>query len=152
MNLKQLNILLADDDPDDCSFFKEALEGLNIAATLTIVNDGEELMELLNNEEGEDNYAPLPDVIFLDINMPRKNGYECLAEIKKNKKLQDLPVVIFSTSNAQDKISLLFKIGAQVYIHKPRDFEQLKQVINHALPMAVEKVASKSQLKYILNA
>jgi CheY-like chemotaxis protein len=84
--------------------------------------------------------------------MPRKNGIECLSEIKQNKKLKDIPLVLLSTSNSKDMISIVFKIGANVYIHKPGDFEQLKQVIHHALPIATEKIFSNSPLKYILNA
>jgi CheY-like chemotaxis protein len=146
MNLKKLNILLADDDTDDCTFFKEALEDLKLSADLTIVRDGEELMQLLAHEKNA-----LPDVLFLDINMPRKNGFECLSEIKNSKKLKSLPVIMFSTSNSLDKISAIFKTGAHVYIHKPGDFAQLKEVISHALPIATEISAGK-KVKYILNA
>ena len=89
-----------------------------------------------------DNLENLPDVLFLDINMPRKNGVECLAEIKKNIKLKDLPVVMFSTTNGWDTINSLFNTGANVYIHKPGDFAQLKQVIQHALPIASEKATA----------
>ena len=147
MNLKQLNILYADDDTDDCIFFKKALGELLLSTNLTTVNDGEQLMQLLTNETNE-----LPDVLFLDLNMPRKNGFECLSEIKQNKKLKDLPLVMLSTSNSKDTISMVFKIGAHVYIHKPGDFAQLKQVIHHALPIATEKIFSNSPIKYILNA
>lgn len=114
---------------------------------LTTVHDGEELMQMLINETTQ-----LPHVIFLDINMPRKNGFECLADIKKNDRLKDVPVIMFSTSNSRDAMSTLFKTGADIYIRKPRNFEQLKELIHHALPMATEKVFSDSQLKYILNA
>jgi CheY-like chemotaxis protein len=147
MSKKSINILLADDDIDDCYFFKQALEALALPAHLTTVNDGGQLMEHLVK-----NLEHLPDVLFLDINMPRKNGLECLSEIKQNKKLEDIPVVMFSTSNSWDTINSLFKSGVNIYIHKPSDFTQLKQVIQHALPIAAEKTASKTPLKYILNA
>jgi CheY-like chemotaxis protein len=147
MDLVQLNILLADDDIDDCSFFKTALGKLSSRAQLTTVHDGEELMQLLTSEITE-----LPDVLFLDINMPRKNGSECLSEIKRNEKLSHIPVVIFSTSYSRDTMNALFKAGAHIYIRKPGNFEQLKEVIHHALPLATEKIAPNSQLKYILNA
>jgi CheY-like chemotaxis protein len=91
-------------------------------------------------------------MIFLDINMSCKNGIECLAEIKQNKKLAALPVIMFSTSNSWEAISKLFQSGSDVYIHKPNDFSQLKQVIHHALPMTAERIFSNSPLKYILNA
>ena len=147
MNVKQLNILLADDDIDDCNFFNDALVALQPSASLTVVHDGEELMNWLS-----ENVEHLPHVLFLDINMPRKSGIECLSEIRQNKKLNDLAVVMFSTSNSWDTINMLFKSGSNIYIHKPSDFTQLKQVINHALPIAADKSFSPSPLKYILNA
>lgn len=147
MNLKPLKVLLADDDTDDCIFFKKALEELSVSTELITVHDGEQLMDYLSK-----NSEHLPHVLFLDINMPRKNGLECLSEIKQNNKLKDLPVVMFSTSNSWETINGLFKSGAHVYIHKPSDFSQLKQVIHHALPLAAEKIFSNSPLKYILNA
>jgi CheY-like chemotaxis protein len=147
MNLETINILLADDDVDDCIFFRMALEGLLLSLNLTIVNDGDQLMEYLI-----ENSCQLPDVLFLDINMPRKNGLECLSEIKQDIRLQNLPVVILSTSCSAEKINQAFKIGGHIYIHKPRDFGQLKQVISHALPIAVNHEFSKGPVKYILNA
>jgi CheY-like chemotaxis protein len=142
-----LNLLLADDDTDDCLFFKQALDELGISTNLTIVNDGDELMMYLIAKP--DN---LPDILFLDINMPRKNGAECLREIKQNKELKKIEVVMFSTSNSWETISQLFKSGSHVYIHKPSDFAQLKQVILNALPLASEKGPSKKPIKYVLNA
>ncbi len=147
MNIKSINILYADDDIDDCNFFKEAASALPMNTQITVVKDGEELMNYLS--ENEEN---LPHVLFLDINMPRKNGFECLEEIKKSQKLKDLPVVMFSTSNSKEKINVLFKNGANIYVHKPSDFVQLIQVISHALPLAVENIYSNGKLKYILNA
>ena len=145
--IKPLKILLADDDKDDRLFFSMALEALTIPINLATVVDGEKLMDYLS-----ENVDHLPDVIFLDINMPRKNGIECLYEIKQNKKLKDLPVIVFSTSISRDKIGMIFKNGVNVYIHKPSEFSQLKQVIFHALPIAVENKYSNGSLKYILNA
>lgn len=142
-----MKILLADDDKDDRLFFSMALDALTIPTDLSTVVDGEKLMDYLY-----ENAEELPDVIFLDINMPRKSGIECLSEIKQHKKLKSLPVIMFSTSNSKDKIGMVFKKGADVYIHKPCDFSQLKQVIFHALPIAIENIFSNGSLKYILNA
>jgi CheY-like chemotaxis protein len=147
MLLKKMNVLLADDDSDDCAFFKEALEELPLSTNFTMVHDGDKLMQVLNNETNH-----LPDVLFLDINMPRKNGFECLLEIRQNKHLKNLPVVMYSTTSSRDTISSLFKSGAFVYIHKPRDFSEIKRVIQHAINMATEKLVSANNLKYILNA
>ena len=145
--MKPLNILLADDDMDDCNFFKNALAALHIKTQLTTVNDGEQLMNYLSEQD-----ADLPDVLFLDLNMPRKNGFECLTAMKEHVVLRNLPVVVLSTLSAKDKIDKIFKIGGHVYVHKPSDFGQLKQVIQNALPIALEHIFSKGPLKYILNA
>lgn len=135
MNLK-LKLLLADDDQDDCLFFKDVLEELPIETTLTTVHNGEQLMQLLTDETVE---PPPPHVLFLDLNMPRKNGFECLAEIKLDEKLSPLPVIVFSTSFEQDVVNLLYKKGAHYYIRKPADFAQLKKVIYQALLLVLQE-------------
>ena len=126
------NILLADDDKDDCHFFKVALDELRINVQLTTVHDGEKLMLLLNKDEA------LPDMLFLDLNMPRKNGLECMSEIKENPGLKNLPVIIYSTSFQKDIVDLLYKQGAQFYICKPNGFSELKHVIYEAITTAVQ--------------
>jgi CheY-like chemotaxis protein len=138
MNLKQLDILLADDDTDDCFFFKKVLGELLLSTNLTTVHDGEQLMQLLTNETSE-----LPHILFLDLNMPRKNGFECLSEIKQNKKLKDLPVVIFSTSFEQEVVNLLYKNGAQYFIRKPSAFLQFKEIIQQALILILQENGSQ---------
>ena len=138
MNLKKLNILLADDDTDDCLFFKKALEEFPLSTPLTAVHDGEQLMQLLTNETNE-----LPHVIFLDLNMPRKNGFECLLEIKLSEKLKHLPVIIFSTSFEQEVVDLLYKNGAQYFIRKPSEFSQYKKIILYTLKLLTQEDISQ---------
>jgi CheY-like chemotaxis protein len=128
------NILLAEDDVDDRFFFDKALKEIPIATELITVNNGEQLMEyLLANSD------KLPDVLFLDLSMPRKTGFECLAEIKENEKLKALSVIMFTTSftrgfDLEDNLkTTLLKMGAQDYIRKPPGFEELKTVIHQAL-------------------
>jgi len=121
-------IVLVDDDEDDCMFFKDALDELSIAACINTMNNGVELMQFL-----ESHTFNLPDVIFLDLNMPRKTGFDCLKEIKKNDQLKQLKVVIYSTSSNQDMIDLLYNNGAQLYIRKPAAFKDLKTVIHKAI-------------------
>lgn len=133
MRPKQVNILLADDDPDDRHFFKEALNDFPLPVSLTTVPNGEHLMQLLLNETSE-----LPDLLFLDLNMPRKNGFECLTEIKQNSKLKGLHVIIFSTSFEQDVVDLLYKAGAEHFIRKPSEFSQLKQIILQTLTLMTQ--------------
>ena len=126
MTVKPIYILLADDDTDDCHFFKLALQEMPIVTNFTAVLDGEKVMQFLTNENNQ-----LPDVIFLDLNMPRKNGFECLSEIKANPKLNHLPVIIFSTSLEQEMVTLLYTNGAHYFIRKPSDFIQFKKIIQH---------------------
>jgi len=136
------NILLADDDADDRFLFEKALKEIPIATHLTTVSNGEELMDYLFK-----NSTDLPDVLFLDLSMPRKTGYECLIEIKENKKLEAIPIIVFTTSipsNIGAEVDLsntMMKFGAQDYVRKPIDFDQLKHVIHQALIRVIEKVA-----------
>jgi len=133
-----LNILLADDDIDDCQFFKGALEQLPLSAILTAVHDGEQLMQLLTKDKYE-----LPHVLFLDLNMPRKNGFECLSEIKQSKKLAKLPVIVFSTSHEEEVVNQLYKNGAQYFVRKPSEFSQFIKIINSALALISVEGPSK---------
>ena len=95
-------IFLADDDEDDCMLFEDALREVNASTELATANDGVELMMLLGKT-----VPPPPDVIFLDLNMPKKNGFECLAEIRNSKQFKDIPVVIFSTTGEKEAIDKL---------------------------------------------
>ena len=122
------NIFLADDDEDDRFIFKEALKEIQVPTSLFTANDGEQLMVALNTLTGN-----LPDVLFLDLNMPRKNGFQCLREIRQSRKLRTLRTVIFSTSYEPEMIELLFKTGADHYIKKPTEFNELKNVIESVL-------------------
>ncbi|MBK5284951.1 MAG: response regulator [Bacteroidia bacterium] len=134
MKSKPLNILLADDDKDDCLLFKEALKELPVSARLTTVHDGEQLLKRLTKKGNK-----LPDVIFLDLNMPRKNGFATLAKIKLNKKTEWLPVIIFSTSFEPHMVTQVFNDAAHYYIRKPAEFSQLKNVIQKALTLIAQK-------------
>jgi CheY-like chemotaxis protein len=148
-----LKILLADDDFDDCFFFGKALKEIPMTTQLTTVHDGEQLMNYLNK-----NPEDLADILFLDLNMPRKTGLECLTEIKQSKKLKDLHVVTFSTFYARyinyerDIVNNLSEIGAHDNIRKPGDFEKLKEVIHNALIIATEKKFLNEQRKIVTNA
>jgi CheY-like chemotaxis protein len=129
MNDLKLNLLLADDDDDDCIFFREALDELLLPVALATVNDGVALMNFLSNDKSSN----LPDLIFLDLNMPRKSGIECLTEIKNSNELRNLPIIIFSTSFNAEIIDLVYEKGATHYIQKPAEFSKLKRVIENAL-------------------
>src|ERR1700733_16016723 len=104
ITLTKPNLLLVDDDKDDCIFFKEALESLPVSASLITVNNSEQLMQLLS----EKIVKPAPNsLLFLDLNMPKKNGFEILSELKLDNHLKNLPVIIFSTYFEEDEVNLL---------------------------------------------
>lgn len=131
MNTLKYNLLLADDDEDDRGFFKEAIDELPFPVNLTTVNDGVELMDFLL-----DTTSNLPDILFLDLNMPRKSGFECLKEIKKIEELKYLIIIVFSTSADITIVDLMYESGANYYIQKPGEFYKLKKVIENALTIS----------------
>ena len=141
MNVTPLNLLLADDDTDDCIFFKEALEELPVVAKLTTVNDGVQLMLHLTEKT-----ETLPHALYLDLNMPRKNGYDCLTEIKQKPKLKTIPVIIFSTSFDSEVVNLLYERGAHYYIRKPAEFQDLKKIISKSLDL-ISKLTDRQPSK-----
>ncbi len=138
-------LLLADDDKDDVDLFTDALNELEELTVLKTVHDGEQLMNFLINEADR-----LPDMLFLDLNMPRKNGYECLAEIKDNDRLKNLPVIIFSTSFNLEAVNALYNNGALYYISKPNEFTKLKKVIHNAISAASKAVNKTSLDNFVL--
>ena len=97
---KFIRFFLVDDDMDDILIFREVLQDVNPTIDFRSAADGHEALSILRTKNND-----LPDVIFLDLNMPQKNGYECLEEIRNNKTLQDIPVVVFSTSNSNDSVN-----------------------------------------------
>lgn len=145
MKDQPVQILLADDDPDDRLFFKEAVEDLPLSVQLTIVEDGGQLMKLLNEKQDE-----LPDILFLDLNMPRKNGRECLVEIKRSEKLKRLPVIIYTTSLPKDVATLLYNEGAHYYIRKPIGFDNIRTAIHQGLIMIENNTARPSIEEFML--
>lgn len=141
-------LLLADDDTDDCLFFREALEELSLSTDLTTVNDGVELMQLLQYEK-----SIIHDVLYLDLNMPRKSGFECLSEIKLNDQLKHLPVIIFSTSYDKDIVHQLHQDGAHYYFRKPGEFSKLKQILQISLNLISKTNSTKPVMeKFVLNS
>jgi CheY-like chemotaxis protein len=152
MKVKQqyasLKILLADDDKDDRFFFMKVLQEISNEIDFDTVDDGEKLMNYLATYTEN-----LPDILFLDLNMPRQNGFECLIDIKANAKLKEIYVIMFSTSFPRDEnyeiemINRLFKMGAQDYIRKTADIVDLKKSILLAINKAIEKKMNNSQGK-----
>ena len=128
MNKEQTKILLADDDEDDRMFFTDAFKEVKIKTKVDVVKDGQELMNFLNHPQND-----LPDVLFLDLNMPRKSGMECLAEIKEDDRLKNIAIVIYSTSASETDIEETFVKGANVYLQKPSDFGVLKKLLSEVI-------------------
>lgn len=123
-----INIMLADDDEDDRNFFNDAINELKINNNLTVFKNGSELMDCLENPD-----TTLPHILFLDLNMPSKNGSECLREIRQNPKFKDVSIAIYSTSSAEKDIEETFVGGANIYIKKPNDFTNLKKVLKEVV-------------------
>jgi len=120
-----IHIILADDDEDDRMLFTDAFAELRINTKVNTFNDGVELMDYLNAPD-----SVLPNVLFLDLNMPKKNGIECLYEIKQDSRFNDIAIAIFSTSSSEEHIEETFVQGANIYIKKPSDFTTLKKVLS----------------------
>jgi CheY-like chemotaxis protein len=142
-----MTIFLTDDDNDDCMLFSEALRESHSEIRLHVTTDGVKLMEMLH---GMPPKAPM--VLFLDLNMPRKNGFECLDEIRNTPNLKDIPVIIFSTSSNADIIDQTYKQGANYFISKPNSFNLLKKVIEYILsfdPVQLHKKPLRE--KYVIN-
>ena len=128
-------ILLADDDADDRLLFEEALKQVDNHTQITTAADGEELMEILGNK-----FQSASVVIFLDLNMPRKNGFECLKEIKRTEKLKNIPVIVYSTSCQQEAINQMYEHGASYYICKPNNFKKLTTSLQHIFSIGLNKL------------
>lgn len=140
-----IKVLLADDDKDDRFFFERALKKISIANNLTSVADGEQLMDYLST-----NSEHLPDVLFLDLNMPRKNGSECLSEIKGNVNLKRLPVIIYSTSLQDKTADELYENGAHYYLKKC-DLPELKKYLQRVLTLLTENSNRPSKDKFVVS-
>jgi CheY-like chemotaxis protein len=128
----RLVVLMADDDEDDQMFAQDAFEESGLPHNLDFVNDGEALIVHLNHclESDEPGHTLLPDLILLDLNMPRKDGREALREIKANPKLRHIPVVVLTTSSSDGDVYRSYDIGANSYITKPVTFDALVDVLN----------------------
>jgi CheY-like chemotaxis protein len=127
-----VTILMADDDEDDCLLIREALAESRLSNQLHIVRDGEELMDYLYYRRQYSNakVAPRPDLILLDLNMPKKDGREALREIKADANLRRIPIVILTTSRAEEDVYRTYDLGANSFIIKPVNFGSLVEVMN----------------------
>jgi CheY-like chemotaxis protein len=125
---KPVEILLVEDNPGDVDLAREALESSKINNTLSVVGDGEEAMDFLRRR-GKHAADPRPDLILLDLNLPKKDGREVLAEVKADENLRRIPVVILTTSKEEEDIIKTYDLHANCYITKPIDLHQFIHVI-----------------------
>jgi len=144
---RKLKVLLAEDDNADCLLFEEVIAELPVTVNLFTVTNGEQLLDWLNKKGNK-----LPDVLFLDLNMPRKNGFAALGEIKRSSKLQDLPVIIFTTANDKERIKQVYRDAAHYYIRKPNNFPDLKKLIYKVLKLISDNdISLPDKNHFILN-
>ncbi len=126
-------ILIADDDNEDCEMIRDALKESRLLNQLFFVKDGEELMDFLNHRgkyEDESKF-PVPGLILLDLNMPRKDGRESLREIKEDPKLRQIPVVVLTTSEAEEDVYKTYNLGVNSFVTKPVSFDSLVMVMQN---------------------
>lgn len=128
METRIVEILLVDDNIGDVVLAKEALKGANFTNRVSNVSDGMEALDFLHRK-GKYADAAMPDLILLDINMPRKNGCEVLAEIRRDRNLRSLPVIILTSSESEDDIARAYELGANCFVTKPADLDEMVQVI-----------------------
>lgn len=126
--LNPIDVLLVDDDPGDTLMIREAFADNKVRNELSCVTDGVEAMQYLRRE-GEHAGAPRPDLILLDLNLPRKDGRQVLAEIKGDPELRTIPVVVLTTSNAEEDVLRSYQLHANAYVTKPVDFERFIEVV-----------------------
>ena len=127
-NLNVISVLLIEDDPGDVVLIREAFEHNKVHNALNVVSDGVEALEFLRNE-GAHADAPRPDLILLDLNLPRMDGREVLAQIKGDAELRTIPVVVLTTSAAEEDIVRSYDLHANAYVTKPVDFQRFIEVV-----------------------
>jgi two-component system, chemotaxis family, response regulator Rcp1 len=127
-NIKPIDILIVEDNTGDARLIQEVLNEGKVNNKLYVVNDGVKAMDFLH-KKGEFSRAPLPDLIILDLNLPRKDGREVLAEIKEDNVLKKIPVVVMTISQAEEDILKSYNLHANCYITKPIDLDQFVKVV-----------------------
>jgi len=127
-NLSVIDVLLVEDDPGDVLLIREAFEHNKVHNSLHVASDGEQALRFLRRE-GEHGDAPRPDLILLDLNLPRKDGREVLAEVKDDPSLRKIPVVVLTTSEAEEDILRSYDLHANAYVTKPVDFDRFIEVV-----------------------
>jgi CheY-like chemotaxis protein len=123
-----IEVLLVEDDPGDVLLIREAFEYNKVHNTLNVVADGEQALAYLRRE-GDFAGAARPDLVLLDLNLPRKDGREVLAEVKADEELRTIPVVVLTTSEAEEDVLRSYQLHANAYVTKPVDFERFVAIV-----------------------
>ena len=126
---RPISVLLVDDDPGDVLMIEEALETIGAPRTVYVVVDGEEAVAFLR-QTGQFRHAPRPDVVLLDLNMPRMDGRQVLAEVKADAKLRSIPIVVLTTSQSPADIMSSYALHANAYVTKPMNLDDLTEVVH----------------------
>lgn len=151
--MRAITVLMADDDVEDCMLLKDAMLESRLSNDLRFVHDGEELLAYLRREGdfAQASASPRPGLILLDLNMPRKDGREALAEIKADPTLHQIPIVVLTTSKAEEDICRSYDLGVNSYVAKPVTFDSLVDMVQTLgkywfeiveLPLADDEVAT----------
>jgi len=127
-NLSVVDVLLVEDDPGDVVLIKEAFEFNKVHNALHVVSDGVQALDFLYRRNGHEG-APRPDLVLLDLNLPRKDGREVLEEVKADSDLRTIPIVVLTTSEAEEDILRSYDLHANAYVTKPVDFERFIEVV-----------------------
>ena len=127
-NLSVVDVLLVEDDPGDVVLIKEAFEFNKVHNALHVVSDGVQALDFLYRRNGHEG-APRPDLVLLDLNLPRKDGREVLEEVKADTDLRTIPIVVLTTSEAEEDILRSYDLHANAYVTKPVDFERFIEVV-----------------------
>ncbi|OQP67645.1 response regulator [Niastella populi] len=145
MTIQVRNIILADDDEDDCLLFQDVILDLHIIANIITVQNVEKLLQILANNSNE-----VPEVIFLDMNMPLRDGMECLKEIRKTPHLKNVPVIMISTSSHSQTVEEAFNEGANLFIRKPDSFKKFRSILNYIFTMEVEGLMEDQKERFLI--
>jgi CheY-like chemotaxis protein len=125
---REIRVLMVEDNPGDVELFRDQLDGASVRCSLIVARDGVEALAMLHQEPGFEQVAR-PDLILLDLNLPKKDGREVLAELKEDPSLRSIPVIVLSSSDAEADVATSYALNANCYIAKPVDLESLIEVV-----------------------
>ncbi len=144
-NTDRIKVILVDDDKDDIELFQEAFSSVKVKSTLSFFMDGAEAMDYFNSSESE-----IPQILFLDLNMPKIGGIEVLTKLRQMNRYKKMPIAIYSTSSDEADIEDTLGLGANIYIVKPNNFEKLKKAIDEILKIQWQYENDKLDLRNYL--